>query len=51
MDAVLALVVKGCKMFIGMNYVNGGFCPTRPDFENINPATEDSLGSFPESTE
>lgn len=37
-------------MFVGMNYVNGDFCPTRPDFENINPATEDSLGSFPEST-
>ncbi len=37
-------------MYIGMNYINGSFCPTRPDFSDINPSTEESLGMFPQST-
>lgn len=36
-------------MFIGMNYVNGSFCPTRPDFSDIDPSTGQSLGMFPQS--
>jgi aldehyde dehydrogenase (NAD+) len=36
-------------MYIGMNYVNGDFCPTRPDFSDINPCTGQSLGMFPQS--
>lgn len=38
-------------MYIGMNYINGDWCPTRPDFTKYNPSTMDPLGSFPLSTE
>jgi aldehyde dehydrogenase (NAD+) len=34
-----------------MNYVNGDFVPTRPDFSDIDPCTGESLGMFPESDE
>jgi len=37
-------------MYIGMNYVDGSFCPTRPDFTKTNPATLRDLGCFPNST-
>ena len=37
-------------MFIGMNYIDGNWLPHRPDFSSINPATEDELGLFPQST-
>jgi aldehyde dehydrogenase (NAD+) len=37
-------------MYIGLNYVNGDFHPTRPDFSNENPVTEESLGLFPSTT-
>jgi len=33
-------------MFIGMNYVNGEWCPHRSDFSSINPSTEEELGLF-----
>lgn len=33
-----------------MNYINGDFVYTRPDFSSINPSTEESIGSFPQST-
>lgn len=36
--------------FIGMNFINGDFCPTRVDFSDDNPATGESLGMFPQST-
>ena len=32
-----------------MNYINGDFCATRPDFSSINPSTEEILGYFPSS--
>ena len=35
--------------FIGMNYI-GGFLPTRADFASLNPATEQPIGYFPQST-
>jgi aldehyde dehydrogenase (NAD+) len=38
-------------MYIGMNYVNGDWCPTRPDFTKYNPSTLCALGSFPLSSE
>jgi len=38
-------------MYIGMNYINGDWCPTRPDFSKTNPSTLDHLGSFPLSTD
>lgn len=37
-------------MYIGMNYVDGTFCPTRPDFTKTNPSTLAEMGSFPIST-
>ena len=37
-------------MYIGMNYVDGTFCPTRPDFTKTNPSTLVEMGSFPIST-
>lgn len=33
-----------------MNYVNGTWRATRDDFQSINPATQEPVGSFPEST-
>lgn len=36
-------------MYIGMNYVNGDFVPTRPDFSDIDPCTGESLGMFPDT--
>jgi aldehyde dehydrogenase (NAD+) len=33
-----------------MNYINGDFAATRPDFASINPSTEEPLGYFPQST-
>lgn len=37
-------------MYIGMNFVGGDFCPTRPDFVSLNPSNEEPLGYFPQST-
>lgn len=37
-------------MLIGMNFIDGSWLPHRPDFSSINPATEEELGLFPEST-
>ncbi len=37
--------------YVGMNYIDGDFCSTRPDFLDENPATEESLGMFPNSSE
>lgn len=34
-------------MYIGMNYINGEFCPHSPDFSSLNPATESEIGLFP----
>lgn len=36
-------------MYIGMNYVNGDFVHTRPDFVSVNPSTEEHIGNFPSS--
>ncbi len=36
-------------MYVGMNYIEG-FCPHRPDFNSINPCTEEGVGMFPQST-
>lgn len=33
-----------------MNYIDGSFCPTRPDFASINPSNEEAIGYFPQST-
>lgn len=38
-------------MYIGMNYLNGEWCPTRPDFTKYNPSTLETLGSFPLSND
>lgn len=38
------------NQYIGMNYVGGDFCPTRADFGSINPATEEPIGYFPQSS-
>lgn len=37
-------------MYLGMNYIHG-FCATRADFSSLNPATEEVIGQFPQSTE
>jgi aldehyde dehydrogenase (NAD+) len=37
-------------MYVGMNYIDGDFCPHRPDFPSRNPATEEEIGLFPSST-
>ena len=34
-----------------MNYIDGGFLPTRADFGSTNPASEEPIGYFPQSTE
>jgi len=36
-------------MYVGMNYINGSFCPHRPDFESWNPSNEEPVGIFPMS--
>jgi aldehyde dehydrogenase (NAD+) len=38
-------------MYIGMNYIDGDWCPTRPDFSKYNPSTMEPLGVFPLSTD
>jgi len=38
------------SQYVGMNYI-GGFIPTRADFASFNPATEEPIGWFPQSTE
>lgn len=37
------------NQFVGMNYI-GGFLPSRSDFSSLNPATEEVIGWFPQST-
>jgi aldehyde dehydrogenase (NAD+) len=36
-------------MYVGMNYIDGSFCPNRPDFHSVNPSTEEVIGVFPRS--
>lgn len=36
-------------MYIGMNFVNGEWWSHRPDFSDINPATESEIGLFPQT--
>jgi len=36
-------------MYVGMNYINGGWAPHRPDFQSLNPSTEAEIGLFPET--
>lgn len=38
------------NQYVGMNYI-GGFLPTRADFVSLNPATEEPIGWFPQSTD
>ena len=38
-------------MFTGMNYISGRFSPHRGDFQSFNPSTEQSIGSFPNSSD
>lgn len=38
------------SQYVGMNYI-GGFLPTRPDFASLNPANEEPIGWFPQSTD
>ncbi len=37
--------------YVGMNFINGDFVPTRPDFVSINPSTLSEIGCFPQSTD
>lgn len=37
-------------MFFGMNYIDGVWIPHRSDFKSINPATEEVISEFPQST-
>lgn len=39
------------NQYIGMNYIDGGFLPTRADFSSLNPVNEQLIGWFPQSTE
>lgn len=34
-------------MHVGMNYINGSFCPHSPDFSSLNPCTELEVGLYP----
>jgi aldehyde dehydrogenase (NAD+) len=43
-------ITIGEIMLVGMNYIDGSWCPARPDFSSINPSTEEELGVFPQST-
>lgn len=38
-------------MYSGMNYIGGEHLPARADFDDINPATEEVIGCFPQSTD
>jgi aldehyde dehydrogenase (NAD+) len=38
------------NQYVGMNYIDGGFCPSRADFGSFNPSTEKPIGYFPQST-
>lgn len=38
------------SQYIGMNYI-GGFLPSRADFGSFNPANEEPIGYFPQSTD
>lgn len=37
------------SMYVGLNYINGDFCPNRPDFSKYNPSTGETVGVFPNS--
>jgi len=38
------------SQYVGMNYI-GGFLPSRADFGSFNPANEEPIGYFPQSTD
>jgi len=43
-------MVISMNQYVGMNYI-GGFLPSRADFGSFNPANEEPIGYFPQSTD